>query len=141
MATPKQEKLVKILKDNLINPNKTKSLEKCLLEAGYSEYQAKSARQIIEGEGVQEGLSDVVSELEKKREFALNALTAEKIEKEKAKDITDIIDKLTKNIQLLGGKPTDITKNDLSELSDEQLEKIARSSSRTSEERVSEKTS
>ena len=141
MQTPKQEKLIKLIIENLGIKGNTKTKGEMLLEAGYSEVQSKNPQEIFGSLNIQEGLTDVVSELEKKRESALNALTTEKIEQEKAKDLTDIIDKLTKNIQLLGGKPTEITKNELSELSDEQLNKIANGKSGTGEEGISEKTS
>ena len=83
---------------------------------------------------------NIVNEMVDRREKAIQHLTDEKLEKEKAKDLTDIIDKLTKNIQLLGGKPTEII-NDYSQYSDEELIRRTKSGSRTSEEGISEKTS
>ena len=107
MATPKQEKLVKLIESNLLNSKNTESLESLLLEAGYSESQAKSARQIIDGEGVQEGLSDTVNKMKKIRDKALKALEGKNLDDEKAKDIVDIADKIQKNIQLLTGGDTE----------------------------------
>lgn len=140
MATQKQEKLIKLILENLGNKGNTKTLGELILEAGYSQSMAENPYQILGSETIQEGLFDVVSEMEKKRKKALNLITDDKLEAERAKDLTDIIDKLTKNIQLLGGKPTEIT-NDLSQLSDEQLRQIAQGKSGEGEKGVSEKTS
>lgn len=110
MATPKQEKLVKLIEENLLKPNNTKTLGELLLEAGYSESQANSARPVIESEGVQEGLSDTVETMKKIRDNGLKALESKKLSEEKAKDIADIVDKIQKNIQLLTGGDTERVK-------------------------------
>lgn len=111
MPTPKQEKLIKLVLENLGSKGVTKTLGELIREAGYEESMAKNPYQIFESETIKEGLSEVVSELEKKRKMALNALTKDKIEDEKAKDLADIVDKLTKNIQLLSGGETERTKH------------------------------
>ena len=85
------------------------------------------------------GIELTVDELKKKRRKAINSLTDDKIKETKAKDLTDIIDKLTKNIQLLGGKPTEII-NDYSQLTDEELIRKTKGGGGTSEEGISEKT-
>jgi len=139
MVTPKQEKLITLIRENLGNPKSTKTFGELCLEAGYTEGTARNAYLIFQGDGVREGLEDFVDKLKEKRKKAMNYLTDEKLEAERAKDLTDIIDKLTKNIQLLGGKPTEII-DEYSSKSDEELNKIARSGSGTGEEGVGEKT-
>lgn len=106
MPTPKQEKLIKLLVENLGTPNNTKTLGEMLLEAGYSKNQSDNPYQILESETVKEGMKDVVSKMEIERERAIKLL--EKTSKKaKYRDLVDGIDKFTKNIQLLTGGDTE----------------------------------
>lgn len=139
MPTPKQEKLIKLILENLGNTKNTRTLGELILEAGYSKSMAENPFQIMGSETIKEALTDVVSVMKKTRDKALKEITDEKLEKERAKDLTDIVDKLTKNIQLLGGKPTEII-NDLSQLSDEELRKIAEGKGGDGQEGTSEET-
>lgn len=107
MPTPKQEKLIKLLLENLGNPNSTRTLGEMILEAGYSKTMSENPYQILESETVKEGLEDFTKQLTDKRQRAITYLTDVKLEKSEAKDLTDIIDKLTKNIQLLSGGATE----------------------------------
>lgn len=107
MATPKQEKLISLLLENLGTGGNTKTLGQMLLEAGYSENQAKNPYQILETKGVQEGLSDVVNDLDILRKNALNDLKARNLEKEPYRDVIKAVDTLTKNHQLLTGGETE----------------------------------
>lgn len=141
MATPKQEKLIKLLLENVGTKGNTKTLGEMLREAGYEESIAKNPYRILGSETVQEGISDVVGAMEKERNRALAALASKNLDEVGYEKITDVIDKLTKNIQLLGGKPTEITQNDYSELSDEQLTRIAKGKSGVSEKRAGKKAS
>ena len=54
-------------------------------------------------------MKSVVEQLEKKRQMAINKLTNQKLDTAMARDLTGIIDTLTKNIQLMGGKATERT--------------------------------
>ncbi len=110
MPTPKQEKLIKLLLENIGNTEKTKTFGELLLEAGYSESISKNPYLILESEGIQEGMSDAVKEMEKIRNNGLKALQGKDLSKEKAKDIADIVDKIQKNIQLLTGGDTERVK-------------------------------
>lgn len=107
MATPKQEKLITLLLENLGREGKTKSLGEMILEAGYSETMAKNPYQILESETIKEGLSDVVADLELLRKNALNELKARNLENEPMRDVVKAIDTYTKNHQLLTGGATD----------------------------------
>lgn len=107
MATPKQEKLIQLISENLRNTDSTKTLGELMLEAGYSKSQSKSPSQIIGSDTVQEGLSDVVEDLELLRKNYLNELKARDIEKEPMRDVVKAIDTFTKNHQLLTGGDTE----------------------------------
>lgn len=104
--TEKQKKLIQLLSVN-IGLKKPKSIYGMLLEAGYSESIAKQQSSILNTEGVKRELKPIVSQLEAKRQIAIDALTDEKINNSLARDITAIIDVLTKNSQLLGGGATE----------------------------------
>ena len=54
-------------------------------------------------------MKPIVKQLEKKRQMAINKLTNQKLDTAMARDLTGIIDTLTKNIQLMGGKATERT--------------------------------
>lgn len=107
MATPKQEKLITLLLDNLGKGGETKTLKEIMREAGYSEAMAKNPYQAIQGEAVQEGLANVVKDLNDLRQKALNELKARNLEKERFPDVVKAIDIYTKNAQLLSGQETE----------------------------------
>lgn len=107
MATPKQEKLIKLILENLGNQDETKTMGEMLKEAGYAESIQKNPKLIFESEAIQEGLSDVVSDLEKLRSDYLNELKTRDIEKEPMRDVVKAIDTFTKNHQLLTGGDTE----------------------------------
>ena len=107
MATENQKK---VIMKSLEKLGKNELLKKgeILRECGYSEKTAtKNPKKIFESKPVQEGLKPFIDQLKEKRQIAINKMTAEKIGKEKAKDLAEIIDKLTKNIQLLSGGKTE----------------------------------
>lgn len=128
MATPKQEKLIKLLIENYGTQGETKSLGKLMIEAGYSEESAKNPNLILSSETIKEGIEDFRKQLVDKRRRAITHLTDDKLEKSDARSLSSIIDTFTKNIQLLGGQPTEINRIDLSSLSNEELAKLANES-------------
>ena len=81
--------------------------ESMLIEAGYTKATAKNPYIIFESETIKEGISDLMSSLEDKRKLAITYLTDKKLKKSQARELIYVIDILTKNIQLLGGKPTE----------------------------------
>ncbi len=107
MATQRQQKLLKLLLENLGNTKETKSAYKMLKEAGYSDAQAKNPKQILESETIQAGVSDFLKQLDDKRRRAITQITDEKLEKASARDNAYIADILTKNHQLLSGEETE----------------------------------
>ena len=106
MATTKQEKLLKLILENMGEQGLTKTKAELLNEAGYSEAIQKNPYLIFESDTIQEGLSDVVKDLELLRSKALNELKARDLEKEPMRDVVKAIDTYTKNHQLLTGGDT-----------------------------------
>ena len=111
MATPKQQKLIKLILDNLGEQGLTKTMAEMLKEAGYAESIQKNPYLILESDAVKEGLSSVVDDLEFLRTKALNELKARDLEKEPMRDVVKAIDTYTKNHQLLTGGDTERVAN------------------------------
>ena len=110
MATPKQQKLIKLLLDNLGKMKVTKTLGEMILEAGYTKNMADNPYQILESETIQEGISDFVRMLDDKRRLSLVKITEKKLEEASARDNAYVVDMLTKQHQLLTGGVTDNVK-------------------------------
>ena len=109
MPTPKQIKLISLIRENLGNKNSTKSFTDLCLEAGYTKATAKNAYLIFQSEAIKEGVADFVKSLDDKRKMALTHLTEAKMKKAPARELAYIADILTKNHQLLSGGSTDNT--------------------------------
>lgn len=110
--TPKQQKLIEVIVENSGKKGFTKSLGTMIVEAGYSEETAKNPKQIINEEMLEE-LDPILSKMEKLRHRALENITDKKLEEASARDNVYVADTLTKNIQLLGGKPTENNKYEI----------------------------
>ena len=82
-------------------PNKTK----IALKHGYSLNSAKTAV-AVNRLGYKEVMEPFVAKLEAKRERMIKNLTDKKLTKAGVRDLVDGIDKFTKNIELLSGRPT-----------------------------------
>lgn len=108
MLTPKQQKLIEMIVENSGKRGKTKSLGSMMIEAGYSEETAKNPKQIL-NEEMKEELAPILLRMDEVRSRALANITDKKLEEANARDNAYIADLLTKNIQLLGGKPTEST--------------------------------
>ena len=122
--TPKQAKLVSLISDNLRRTEGTRTLGELMLEAGYSKSQSEKPGQITKSPIIQEAIDPVIKSLRKIRENALKALIKRNMEEEKARDVIDIIDKTTKNDQLLSGKPTERTKVEISDLDKQMTDEV-----------------
>jgi len=105
--TPKQQKLINIITENYRDKKTTKTLKKMLLEAGYTTETSEQAIRILESKTIQDKLSPIVDKLNKKRDKALKFISDEKLKKSSARDLSGIVDVLTKNSQLLSGKETE----------------------------------
>ena len=123
MATPKQQRLIKLLLKNLGNPKSKKNLGDLIIEAGYSKASAKNPKLIFKSEDIKDGLKDFVSQLEDRRQRAITYITDSKLEKAQARDLAYIVDIFTKNHQLLSGGATS---REIIELEDDKFRNIAR---------------
>lgn len=102
IQTDKQRKLVKLLSEN-IGLAKPKTMLEMMLEAGYTEETAHQQSGILRG--VREELDPIVAKLEAHRLKVIERM-AKKIDAATYRDLTDALDKTTKNIQLLSGGKT-----------------------------------
>lgn len=121
IQTDKQRKLVKLIAEN-VGLEKPKTLMQMMLEAGYAEETARQQSGILAG--IKEELDPIVEKLEAHRLKVIERL-AKKLDAATYRDLTDSLDKLTKNIQLLRGKATERPNNvitGLEHLTDEQLD-------------------
>lgn len=107
MATPKQEKLIRLVLENIGATGTTKSMGEMLKEAGYSEAIQKNPQLIFNSDTIQDGLKDVADDIALLRKNALNELKARDLEKEPYRDVVKAVDILTKNHQLLTGGDTE----------------------------------
>ena len=126
IQTDKQRKLVKLISEN-VGLAKPKTLLAMMLEAGYAEETARQQSGILNG--IQDELDPIVQKLEAHRLKVIDRLS-KKLDAASYRDLTDSLDKLTKNIQLLRGKPTDRTNNvitGLENMTDEQLDAFIKS--------------
>lgn len=138
MPTPKQEKVIKLLLENLGKPNNTKTLGELLLEAGYAQSVADNPFLVLESEAVKDGLQEFVKDMEKKRKNALKEITDAKLKETSAKDAASIVDTLTKNIQLLSGKATentDVNLKSAKEMTEEEVNEFLKAKLNGSTER------
>lgn len=101
MATELQKKAVIKLVEN------GRSVSKAMRDAGYSKNTAVVPQKLTESKGFKELAEPIVEQLKKRRKQAIKQITKKKLKGTSAKDLTDIVDKLTKNIQLLSGKATE----------------------------------
>jgi hypothetical protein len=101
--TDKQRKLLQLISENL-GLAKPKSMQQMMLDAGYSEASAHQQTTLLVG--IREELDPIVQKLEAHRLKVIERM-AKKIDAATYRDLTDSLDKTTKNIQLLRGKATE----------------------------------
>lgn len=102
--TEKQRKLIKLISENLSTTGLTKSLTQLMKDAGYSDSSSRQQAEIMNR--LDEEINPVVNAMIKERDAAIKRM-AQIRGKAKYRDLTDAIDKLTKNAQLLSGKETE----------------------------------
>ncbi len=107
MPTPKQQKLIKLVLENMGMTKSSKSLGELLLEAGYSKTIAKNPYLIFKSEVIKDGLADFIGMLDDKRRMAVTHITEKKLAKAPARELAYVADVLTKNHQLLTGGSTE----------------------------------
>jgi len=94
--------------------------------AGYTLYTSKLPKFLTQSKGFKEMATPMIEQLNTERERLINEMQSRKLTKEEYRTLVSSFDTLTKNVQLLTGRPTEIVKNDLSELSNEELDRIAK---------------
>ena len=107
MATPMQQKLLKIIFENLGNTKSTMSKGEMLLKAGYSKSQSDNPQQIFSSLTIREATDEFTKQLDDKRRRAITYITDSKLEKSSARDLTYVVDTLNKAHQLLTGEDTE----------------------------------
>jgi len=105
--TPKQQKIIKLILENLGKPKDTKSWGELMLLAGYSKSMSLNPYQVLESETIKDGIQDFLAKMKDKRKMAIIHLTKQKFKKSPPREIAYVIDILTKNIQLLSGGKTE----------------------------------
>lgn len=92
---------------------------------GYSENYAANPSQLRSTAAYAEVMAPVAKQLEERRQAAIKRLTDVKLDKAKATEVMEVIDKLTKNIQILTGGVTQNVKFSFEEMSEDQLRALA----------------
>jgi hypothetical protein len=105
--TPKQDKVVNKLLEDIGKDGERRTLGEIMEESGYSKAIQKNPQLIIESPAIQNKLKQFIDKLEEKRDMAINAITPEKIKATNARDLASIADVFIKNTQLLGGNATE----------------------------------
>lgn len=96
---------------------------KALTDAGYPHNTAKKPTNVTESKGYKMAAEPIIKKMELAREKAMNRLL-DTADTASHSDANRTVDTMTKNIQLLGGKPTEIIEDrPHSDLSKEELEK------------------
>jgi lantibiotic modifying enzyme len=90
---------------------------------GYSRRTAHSGK-IQKTKSYQSVIAPLLQRLEEERDRAISMMR-KRISKAKYRDLTDSMDKLTKNIQLLSGKATENVAVGVKHLTDDQLAELA----------------
>lgn len=86
--------------------NGGKSKAKILRKAGFSEAVARNPKKVFDSPPVKEAVDTVIADLEEERRQIIEALKGKR-HKAGYRDLIDGLDKVTKNIELLSGRPTD----------------------------------
>lgn len=118
MPTIKQNRAVSAVVENGGN------VSKAMKKVGYSKAMAKNPQKLTRSKGFKEAAKPLLKRLADERDEALKAMKSKR-SGAKYRDLVDSVDKLTKNIQLLSGKPTESVRNEV-ELTDEQQTRLAK---------------
>lgn len=113
----KENNLVLIVIENY-NQGLNKSLSEMMLEAGYQASELEQYNPILKQVNENIYFQEFISDLDKKKRLALSFLTAEKLQVTSSRDLSQIVDTLNKNEQLLRGNATyrvDVNKNILND--------------------------
>ena len=101
------------------------SIGKAMRAVGYSEITSKHPKFLTDSIGFQKLMKPHIQQLKTERDRVLGEMKGRKLSKEEYRILVGSYDTLNKNLQLLEGKPTEITKSEFSGLSDEELKRIS----------------
>lgn len=93
-----------------IGKGKKVNLGKIARKKGYTQNTSDNPKQITESKSYKQITEPVVKQMEKERQRLMDAISIKDLNKLAYEKAVDAIDKLTKNIQLLSGKETEIIK-------------------------------
>lgn len=124
-----QAKVIKIAKEKLVangSNNKGGRISKASIirEAGGSEAVARVPGKVFDSPVVQEALNPVIEKMRNIRTKVLDALDTKEFTKESAFNLTMIAGMLTKDSELLDGKPTERTNHTLTPEKKARLDKM-----------------
>ncbi len=102
LITPQQKRAVELFKQNMLTSG-TKSFQDILLEAGYSEETARQQSNVMAG--IKPHLADFIEEMKEHRDVVMERMKGQ-VQSADYASLVRAVDVLTRNIQLLGGKPT-----------------------------------
>jgi hypothetical protein len=88
-------------------------LGKIIRKKGYSKSTSESPQRITETKSYKKIMKPLIDQLDEERQAVIKDMVGKR-KKAKYRDLTDALDKITKNIQLLGGKPTGNNKLEIS---------------------------
>jgi hypothetical protein len=117
--TQKQLKLLKLIKENYGKAGSTKGIGELMREAGYKEKSSKKNSKVITNSPViQEGVKEIVTTLDTKRDMVLRHITEKKLTKVHPRDLTYMADVFIKDSRLFQGKATEIKTLSISDILD-----------------------
>lgn len=104
--TLRQKLVIDSLSANVGVPGRLKTKAAIIRAAGYSEAVARNPDHVFDAPIIQSAVAKVIKKMEYKRDMALDAITGDKFIKSSALSDAMTMDLLTKNIELLSGRPT-----------------------------------
>lgn len=102
------------------------NLGETIVKHGYKESVSKKPKKITEQLAYKEVMAPMIAQLESERQRTMTSMSKRNLDNVSLVDYTDLVrsmDILTKNIQLLGGKPTEIVE-ELAPIDKARLDKI-----------------
>lgn len=90
-------------------------LQAAMLSLGYSYWYARTPHRLQKTKHYKQVMEPVLKRLENQRDKILTSLDSKDLNQENFRDLVYALDKVNKDIQLLGGQPTDITEFHITE--------------------------
>jgi len=105
--TPKQQKLIEIILENIRAKKHRKTLGEMLIEAGYSKSISTVPSLIFQSKVIQKSMKSFLDKLKEERNRILQAMSEKNLNKEQYKVLSDSLTKANHDIQMFEGKPTE----------------------------------